>query len=300
MSEENIKTGVRLDYYEVTAIDGDRELFKNKVEAILEDISERDRELQIGTSSYNFNAVIDESKGLITGDVRDLRVIVPSKGQYGSNRTTKIDLMRNEGISEKTYFIYDFRRNKLVITYNYHGPKIKHLFMLIDDSYKNKILPSIEPRLQFVRSSYRPFLLGREIELALSNPVITCIEARTKTPVKNSEVDEDVDWPELSKAYGLPIEVSKEITLKDPSGTLLKNVMGKLLKDPHAIEYYDKFRVKMLNPDTKDIDAYDLISNKLQERVAIALKDDSKEIDGEAAIIAMKANLIEVSKKYGW
>lgn len=300
MSDEASKTGVRLDYYEITAADGDRELFKNKIEAVLGEVSEIDREFHVGTSSYNFNATIDADKKLIIGDIRDLRAIVPSKGRYGSNETTQIDLRGNEGISEKTYFIYDYRRNKLVISYNYHGPKIKHLLLLVNDTYKNKILSLTEPRVKFVRSSYQPYLLGREIQLALTNPVITCIEARTKTPVENNEISEDADWPELKDAYNLPPEVRKEVILKDTSGTTLAGVMRRFLRREQDIEYYDKFKVSMLNPYTNDIDAYDLISNKLQEQVSVTLKEGSKEIDSNDAIIVMKANLTAISDKYGW
>jgi hypothetical protein len=293
------RTKLRLDYYEITAENDDRTLFKDKIEAILADVAEKDREFQIGTSLFNFHAQVHEAEQLIIGSTRDLRYIVPSKGKIGTNQTEQIHLDNNEGISETTYFIYDYGKNKLVISYNYHGPKVVNLVNMINRLYKDKIIPTIEPKPEFIRSSYKPVILGNDIELALSSKHISGIVARTRKPVESREISDEADWPDLMKAYDLPPEVTKELTLRDKGGSLF-GVIKRLLPKRESIEYYDKFRVNMINPETEKVDVYDLIQNKLKALVIVSLKDNSREIDGASAIEVMRANLAGMTDKYDW
>jgi hypothetical protein len=294
-----MRARIRFDYYEVTAEGGDNGLFKDKITSIVANVAERDREIQIGTSLYNFNAVVDEQAKLIVGNIRDLRYIVPSKGKAGTNKTEPITLAENEGISEKTYFVYNYEKNKLAIHYNYHGPKIANLFSIINKLYKERIMLDIIPRPEFVRSSYRPYILGSEVALALASNHITCIVAKTKKPVEGGEIDEDADFPELVSAYGLPLNITKELILKDRHGGL-SAFFQKFLRRNEDIEYYDKFQVNMMNPQTDKVDQYDLISNKLKHVVEVALKENSREIDSDSAVVAIRDSLASMVEKYGW
>lgn len=294
---------VRLDYYKVTATDGDKELFINKLMAINDSIDEPSREYKVGDSYYNFTFEIDETSHSIFGHIRQLRTsAVPSKGRVGTNDTSQIPLQENEGISEKTYFLYHYKKNKLVINYNHHGPRIGGLFRLINNLYKEKIISGLsgEKRVRYVRSSYVPYLLGSEIELALRSNKITCIQVRPKTPVESGETTGDESFPEICEMYSdFPAEVTKEIILKDKEGRL-KRIFGKFLRRKEDIEHFDKFRVEMVNPETETIDEYDLIKNKLQERVSVSLREDSRELDEVEMKSVMKSNFKAVSERYGW
>lgn len=284
---------IRIEYYEPTIIGGDTKLIADKIRAILNTTNEPDRELEYKDSFVNFDAVEDTIHRRFIGSVRMLRKITPSKGELGTNKTSKIELSTNEGICEITHFVYDYSKNKLVIQYNYHGPKIVHLFTLINSLYSEKLAHNDAPRC-----SYMPIITGGKIELALESNDIRCIVAKPKNPVGDRFISSDSDWQTLRNIYSLPDVATMSVEFKDRSGGLNKTLHA-LLRNKFDIEQYDKLSVKLVNSKSGKISNYDLVENKLKESLTIPLLDDNT-VNTTILTSSMLSAFDAMSEKYEW
>lgn len=287
---------VKIDYCKVTATDGNKDLFVHKLRTIKDQIKEADREKSSGNLSYNFD--FEESGDYIFGSVRVLRSDVPSKGKIHTNQTQPIDIKQDEAISEKTYFLYGIENQKLAVQYNHYGPRTKSLFFLVSELYDNNFLEGDE---KAARSSYIPYMLGAEINLALSSNYITAIEVQTKTPVSDGAVPDNADFPDLIKSYDVPKATTKYVKLKNKDGNLV-DVLRKLISRGKQVDIdnFDKFKVKGYFASHDRIEEIDLIKNRLQQEVSVSASDNSRELNAMNVKEVMIKNFKLMAKKYGW
>lgn len=284
---------IRIEYYEPTVIGGNTRLIADKIRAILNNIDEPNREIEYKDSFVNFDAVEDAIHSRFVGSMRLLRKITPRKGELGTNKTSKIQLSANEGICEITHFVYDYSKNKLAVQYNYHGPKVLHLFTLINSLYSEKLAYHDAPRC-----SYIPIITGGKIELALESNDIRCIVAKPKNPVSDGSVSSDSDWRTLRNAYSLPDVATMSVEFKDRSGGL-KKTLHTLLRNKFDIEQYEKLSVKLVNSESGKVNSYDLVENKLKESLTIPLLDDDT-INADILTSSMLSAFDVMVEKYDW
>lgn len=291
---------VRLDYYDVTASDGDKKLLKKKMCGVLSSLNEAEREFEVGTSSLNFDAAVDHGGSRIIGSIRILRTVNPKKGRIGTNRTEELGLAVDEGISEVTYFVYDFSCDKLLVQYNYHGPKVSHLVRMVNTLYKRAVQEKgLSDDGSTIRCSYKPIIVGSEIGLVLSARYITAITAKTRVPVGDGIIDPSASWSQLVSAYQLPGETDATLVLKNKSGGLMAALRSML---PHAqkIDDYDKFEVGVLDVESGNVETYNLINNRLKSEVIIPLDGNSKAVDADVLVSLMEQDFDAKIQQIEW
>lgn len=126
---------VTAHYFRVTSPDGDT-AFATKLRKVFL-LTESDREHNIANADMNIRQrSVEGFDDFICGTVRLLRFVAPSKGKRGTNDTTPIDLLDDEGINEMTHFVYWPDGQVIAIEYNHHGPKVTHILKIVNDLYK--------------------------------------------------------------------------------------------------------------------------------------------------------------------
>ena len=286
------KVKVRLDYYLVTSGGGGYGLFSDCVLDIVNTVPEDGREIRAGTSMYNFTASIHGDYTVIK--VRLIRGDAPSKGRLGTNKTAPIALAESEGMSEESVFVYDKNKGVLIAQYNYHGPKAIDLCRIVNAINKNE-------RNEYcgIRFSCVPYITDSKIDLALDSDYITCIEAKT-AKVSRDASDDEANFSEILKLFGLPASVRREITLKDRSG-LPKGILQKLfLPNRSCIDNYKKLAIKMVDPASGKVSGYDLVSNKLKRNVYVNKIAGAKSLDIEDLEAKMIGNYESIIDDYVW
>lgn len=288
MSHKMIKKAcVRVEYYKPTAADGDNELFATKIRNIMHNISESDREAEFGESHINFE--VTESSNRFMGSLRVLRQSTPRKGRLGTNATSDLGLGEDEGVCEISHFIYDQEVNRLAMQYNYYGPKVSHLFNLVNRLYDK--ISADSPRC-----SYYPIVTDSKLSFALESGDIHAVVARPKHPVADDLVPADMNWQQLYKTYNLPDNTSMTISLNNRNGGL-RDSLQSFLSHRDGINQYDKLEVSMVNPESGKVEKYDLIKNKLQTKLFVPLINN-KEIDTELLRTMMVEDFNRLAEMY--
>ncbi len=283
-----------------TSSDGDKKLLKKKMVGVLGALNESEREFEVKTSSLNFDANVDDANSRIIGSVRILRTVSPRKGRIGTNRTEELGLGSDEGISEVTYFVYDFAYDKLLVQYNYHRPKISHLLRMVNALYKKAVLEKgIQDDGFKTRCSYKPIIIGNEIDLVLRARHVSAITARTRVPVDSGEVDADASWRQLAGACRLPSETDATLVLKNKAGGLV-GALRSMLPRAQKVDDYDKFEVDILDIESGNVETYNLINNRLKSEVSVPLLSGSDAIDADVLVTLMKQDFDAKIQQIEW
>ncbi|MCL2444665.1 hypothetical protein FWD07_00905 [Candidatus Saccharibacteria bacterium] len=281
---------VSIHYYRITAKGGDNGLFLQKLDDIVKNVKEIDREIECRTVSVNFNVSIQGD--IANGCIRYLRPIAPSIGKQGDTTSKPILLEAEEGISEKTYFAYDSPSATLVIQYNHYGPRVRTLVSSVNETHKAKV----NDEFSSIRSSHTPIIIGDHLELALNSNDIRGVEAKLKHP---SELGRDMELPAVLRAFETPVGISQEIILRDKkAGMLARLFRDKIIRKESDVDYYDKLKVSMFSPETGTVEAYDLIKNKAKDEIEIGVGENSKELNETEIITELQRKLREFIEKH--
>lgn len=273
-NESRQSLNVRIDYYKVTAKGGDDGRFGGMLTCINQNVNERERETLMKTQNYNLTIQEGVGDKYLVCCVRSLRGDAPSKGQKWTNQTEPIALKANEGISEQTLCVYDPKTSVMAVQYNYHGPKIGDLFRLA-----KAINNEFELGVHIDGLGYMPFILGSQIDLAMSSHTVSAIEAKSRFPVQEGILRPDDNFPDMCLAYEMPRETSVEIKIKQKGGSLNGILRRSFLRKVEDISRFSKLKVTLRNPETNEPEECDLIKNVLRSKVQIDKIPGTKEFD---------------------
>lgn len=278
-------------YYRTFAPEGSI-AFDKKLEKVYL-LSEATREYEHQEVTVNvsiFSKQTIHGKEVIAGIVRLLRYIAPSVGERGTNSSHPILLKDDEGVNEKTHFVYTPHNHVLAVEYNHHGPKVELLFKLVNQLYRENFDAGSK------NNSYMYIAGGdaiRRLENAVGVRQIQFEYVDEPSPTKES-------LPLLAAGReALAIGAhSFEMTLKPERGSkdfimTPKAFLRKFLP-ALAAGGYKKMKVKIIENETGGVEEIDLVKDKLvKDFSAVILSDGTKEINSRLLLESMMNDIAD-------
>lgn len=273
-------------YYKVFNPDGSLP-FHKKLQKICE-LPEADREYthQDVTVNVQVTKTGDGDTLVLSGVVRLLRYLAPSVGLKGSNSSKPIDLEDDEGVNEKTHFVYMPSKNVIAVEYNHYGPKVGLLFKIVNELYRSNFDNESK------RNSYIYITNGD----GLAKISHTKAVKKVQLEYVNEPLDIDNSTP-IVAAYRNALSIGDtqavEITLKpalnsrNPIMTgaeFIKNIVASKTDKNTDINGFAKLKVTY-EGESGGTEVIDLIKDKLtKEFTAIPIKAGTKEIDSDSLL----------------
>lgn len=276
----------RIEYYQISNSKGvDNGSYGNKLTELCTQLQILQREFPYNGTSVNFEILNTAQNGELTGVFTQNRTTAPTKRRKGSIKTTSVDLQSEEGICEKTYFIYDPNTSLMAVEYNYHGPKIGLMIHGINKLYKKEIDSSA------TRSTY-VFVRGDDSVAKVSqHHRVRAVVARLHDPATMGETKESLDFPEACKQFAPPpggqIDIKVKSKFRATPVYSMSEFLKKYLRKESDLNYYEKFNVEVEDDQTGKPIAYDLLKDKLQDKIVVMLVDGTNELDQSDIIVKM-------------
>lgn len=277
----------RVEYFKITAQDGDNGLFGDKLRQLNSELSAQDREYQHFDSSVNFS--LKEDKGqLMRVVVYQSRSTAPSKRKMGATITTPVELDVDEGIDEKTHFIYCPERSYICIEYNYHGPKLPLIVRMINKLYSKHIDKNAE------RSGYSYIQAGNAVDMVMNHTErVKSVQAKLVNPRTLAPMNEQPDLPDVFESFKPPKETVVEVKIKASQRGATAMSVNKfksfILRNESDLQYYDTLKVEAVDETGKTV-PYDLIKDKMSDSITVPYSDGTKEINSD--VIFSKMNIL--------
>jgi len=298
----------RLEYFNVTAFPrGDNGLFGEKLKAIIDNVEPSDREYPYHATSVNISLVpvkatkedakdsTDEPE-YIRGYVQQLRTTAPSKRRMGTNTSSPIQLNDDEGIDEKTHFVYCPKTSVICVEYNYHGPKIGLLIGVVNGLYKEKI------DKKAVRNSHEYIQTKKAVDKIIQKKRVKSVTAKLIDPKTTGNMSGELDLPDVFKEFKAPEHTVVEVTLKSDvkggfalTGDAFKSLF---LRNKQDVNLYGKLKVVAEDDETGKPVEYDLIKDKLNDDIKVALVAGTKEVDTNSILPIMEEHVTRAKKTY--
>jgi hypothetical protein len=299
MVQKRLTTTTRtLQYFNVTAFPGgDHGLFGVKLSEIIKQVTPEDREYDYVGTSVNIELINSEKEDkYIRGTVQQMRSSAPSKRRRGHTESTPIALNDDEGIDEKTHFIYCPDTSLLCIEYNYHGPKVGLLTSVVNGLYKEHIEKTEK------RNSYEYIQTRQAVKKVTEQREIRSVVAKLIDPKTTGHLSDDLDLPDVFKEFKAPKHTSVEITLKsDVRGgvALTMDAFKKMfLRNKGDLEHYDKLKVKVNDDETGKPIEYDLVHDKLEDSIIVNFTPGTSEVDTKNIIKIMEEHIAKAKEQY--
>lgn len=296
MSKSSVSVDRKLQYFRITAYPGkDGGLFGEKFTSVCKDIPEDAREYDYQGTQVNLELYEDGSNdGLVRGIVQQIRDNAPSKRKRGHNTTSVIDLEEDEGINEKTHFIYDPATSIICVEHNYHGPKIGLIVRVVDGLYKQVEKGSPRVSYEFIQTE-------QAIKRLQQVHNVRSVVARFTDPATMVGGTDELDLPEVLDEFkagkNVKLEVKASSTVR--GGVIMQTVdfFKKYLPQPRSVQVYDKL-VVTAEDDTGKPFVIDLVHDKLEEKIIAPFKENTREVDSSLIFGQMAENFAKVGKQY--
>jgi hypothetical protein len=285
----------RIEYFKITAKGGDNGLFGDKLKQLSSQLSSHDREFEHFDSSVNFN-LIDSDDGLIRGAVFQSRSTAPSKRKMGAITTTPVELDDDEGIDEKTHFIYCPERSYVCIEYNYHGPKLPLIVRMINKLYSKHIDKDA------VRSGYSYIQAGNAVDMVINHSErVRSVQAKLVNPKTVAPMNEQPDLPDVFDSFKPPKETVVEVKIKGAqrgsTAMSISKFKSFILRNRDDLQYYDTLKVEAVDETGKTV-PYDLIKDKMADTVTVPYSDGTKEISSAVIFEKMDSLFEDMKSKH--
>ncbi len=283
-------------YYKIFNPDGSLS-FNRKIQKICE-LPEVDREYTHQDVTVNIQVAASGTGNdlVLSGVVRLLRYVAPSVGLRGTNSSKPIELEDDEGVNEKTHFVYIPSKNVIAVEYNHYGPKVGLLFKVVNELYRSNF------DSKSVNNSY--------IYITNSDGLTKISNSHGIRKVHLEYVEEPLDTAQdttpLMAAYRNALSVgdtqSVEMILKPRQNSRDRIMSGvEFIKNliPHGgssssdLSGFKKLKVTYEN-ETGGTDVLDLIQDKLsRDFSAIQVKEGTKEINSDYLLSSMYDDLAD-------
>lgn len=282
---------------------GDKGHFGEKLNSIIENLTAEQREHDYQGSSVNLEIIKPQPKKegekqdkYIRGTVRQLRSVAPSVRERGKMNTTPVNLKDNEGIDEKTHFIYCPETSLVCIEYNYHGPKIGLLTYLVNSLYKENIAPKAK------RSGYEYIKAQEAVSKVEKTTEVRSVVAQMVDPQTTGNLNSDLDLPAVFKAFKPPKHTKLEFVIKPQkqgaAAMLTADFKKWFLRKKSDLEYFDKLQVKITDDETGKPAVYDLVKDKLQDEVIAQFTPGTSEINTPQMMKLMEEHITKAKAEY--
>ncbi len=276
-------------YYKVFNPDGSIPFYK-KLQKICQ-LPELEREYTHQDVTVNIQITTGEHDGemVLSGVVRLLRYLAPSVGLRGTNMSKPIQLEIDEGVNEKTHFVYAPSKNVIAVEYNHYGPKVGLLFKIVNELYRANF------DTESKKNSYIYITNGNGLRRISDSKAVKKIHLE----YVNQTLDSGNHTP-LAQAYMNALSIGNtqaaEIILKpephsrNPIMTgaeFVKSIISNRTNSSTDINEFEKLKVTFEN-ETGTTEVIDLIKDKLSKDFnAIPLQDGTKEINSDYLLSAM-------------
>lgn len=282
MSKQSITTIKRtLNYFKITAYPGgDKGLFGEKLKSLCESLTASERETEYKGRGVRFDIEDIDDAGVIKGTFQQLRENAPSIRKAGQETSKPILLEDDEGVNEKTHFIYDPVSSKICVENNYHGPKIGLIVNVVNSMYKQHI-EKTERRnsFEFIQTKKA---IGRVKELHNVRSVI----ARYTDPYSVDISPDSKEAPEVFKEFSAPQHARLEIKITSTvkGGVVMKTVdfFNKFLKEEKQLQLYDKLQVNVEDDETGKPKVFDFVKDQMHDEIVVPLTAGTREVNSVA------------------
>ena len=281
-------------YYRIFTPDGSEE-FAHKLRKVCS-LSENEREFEHDDTTVNISIAADltiDGKKTVTGIIRILRYVAPSIGERGTLNSHPIKLDEDQGVNEKTHFVYLPDAHALAVEYNHYGPKIGLLVKLVNELYVKHFDEHAKDSSYIYISAKNAW---EKLEDADGIRTVTFEYADL-----TSKADKDM-LPYGTAAHDLlssGVPHVAQITLKPEKGA--KGIMMSIK------EFSDKFKKSLTNGqltklkakvvhegETGSVEEIDFVKDKLVADFSVVLlTPGTKEINSSFLLEAMTQDIIE-------
>lgn len=287
----------KLQYFRITAFpDKDNGLFGEKFEAICKNLTSDQREYDYKGTQVNLDLLpANEDDKFVRGLVHQIRNNAPSKRQQGHTESTPIPLEEDEGINEKTHFIYDPETSLICVEHNYHGPKISLIVRVVDAIYKEQIDKKER------RNSFEYIQTKEAVKHVKEQHNVRSVVAKYTDPYTVA-TDPSSELPEVLEKFKAPENIKLEIkmtsTVKGGIAMKVSDFAKLFLKEEKQLQLYEKLIVNVEEDETGKAKEFDLIKDKLEDSVIAPFKAGTQEVDTEPMLGLIKEHFIKVQQRY--
>jgi len=283
-------------YYKVFNPDGSLS-FNRKLKKICE-LTETDREYthQDVTVNIQITKTGTGDDETLSGVVRLLRYLAPSVGLRGSNSSKPIELGDDEGVNEKTHFVYIPAKNVIAVEYNHYGPKVGLLFKIVNELYRSNFDSESK------KNSYIYITNGDGLTKIAKSPGIRKVHLEYVQEM----LDTDKESTPLMSAYRNALNVgdtqSVEMILKPQKNSrnaimsgveFIKNILPGNDNKGSDLSGFNKLEVTY-EDETGGTGIINLIQDKLsRDFTAIHVKEGTKEINSDYLLSSIHEDLKE-------
>lgn len=226
-----------------------------------------------------------DENGVWTGYTTILREeLNPELGKRNSSTGSPIDMQGNDGILERSHFIYSPVLSILMFEYNPVGPRATAFFRAVDYTYKKHVdSDSVDTPW-----SYAP--RGNALQRIENGQSIISVDFSTHpihfgaSAPQGSRIGNLV---EDTRQVGNPArtKITLQGTKKFPLMTRVRDFRDKFLRN-NTIGDYEKLEVKVLN-NQGYIDTIDVVKDQVKSSISLLKLSGSKTVETEAAYNAM-------------
>lgn len=260
----------------VTSLDADKQgMFTQNQQQFLINVSDRADDIWAGTAT------------LLREDAR------PELGKRNSTEGTAIDMAGNDGILERSHFIYSLSHKVLMFEWNSYGPRATAFFRGLDYLYQK----FVDEDSSHINWSYVP--KQGSLQKIRQGKAIASINFSTK-PTRFGGIQQtdstvggllnDVRSLGRAKKAGFYLQGDKKNPLMS-----ISEFMRQIINGFNIPETYEKLEVKVINQNNL-IDTVDLVKDYVHSSMRFITVDDTKVINTTEAHIKMKE---ELRKLYG-
>lgn len=288
---------VRVDFFKIIATDGDQGLFGDKLKSICNELPDAVREIPYGTTHVNLTLLeVPEGTDLIVGRFFQSRNDNISKRKRGTVATSPIPLDEDEDVDETAYFAYCPSTSLIGVGHNFHGPKIRLMVYVVNKIYK-EIFDKQEKRNDFQFISR-----GEAVRRVMEKRTVRGVTARLKDPSVDPAANLQADLPEVVNEFDAPTDATVELTVKSKHrGGIIYNIADfkrKFLKRESDVHLYDVFTVDVSDDQTGNMITYDLVKDRVQERIKVNLQADGRTIMEDDMIRKLTTVTNSVKSRY--
>ncbi|MDB5177677.1 MAG: hypothetical protein JWO61_60 [Candidatus Saccharibacteria bacterium] len=248
------------------------------------DLDEGQREFDCGngnTCNFWYTRAQD---GMVTGTVELIRYVSPSIRTRGTNHSLTVDLENNQGVNEKTHFIYNPSNGVLAFEYNHYGPKIGLLYRIVNQLFREDF-DNGSPLLP--RSSFAYVSANTALGRLESSYGVRTVQVRYASPNLSGGDDADSTLSQsinnvrqFGNASVLDVIFKGEPRSRGVLMTAREFLTRFLPHGDQSLQNFEKLEVKVQQSETGGVELIDLFKDKLLSEVsAIKLHDHSRELD---------------------
>jgi hypothetical protein len=288
VAKQSITTIKRtLNYFNITAFPGgDKGLFGEKLKTLCESLDALERETDYRGRGVRFDIESVSDNGIIKGTFQQLRENAPSIRKAGQENSKPILLEDDEGVNEKTHFMYDPVTSRICVENNYHGPKIGLMVNVINSMYKTHV--DNKER----RNSFEFIQTKKAIKKIKELYNVRSVVARYTDPYSVDISPDSKEAPDVFKEFSAPQHSRLEIKLTSTvkGGVVMKTVefFNKFLKEEKQLQLYEKLQVNVEDDETGKPRVFDLVKDQLHEEIIAPLTQGTREVNSTAIFEIME------------